>query len=88
MFGVSYHSALGDIAFEDLDHWEAMLFGKVVVSLVMGRDGHDGAATIGAKDIVADINRNLFAVDRVDGGDAKVNAGLFFFERGTGKVAL
>ena len=45
----------------------AVLLGKVVVSLVMGGHGHDGPGTVGSDDKVPDPNGDMFTRQGVDG---------------------
>ena len=51
--------------------------------------GHDGARAVGDEDVVRDPNRDLAAVDGVDGGDAvQAHAGLLLVELRALKVGL
>ena len=54
----------------------------------MGRDGHDRARAVAGQHIVGDPDRHRLAVDRVDGGRAREDAGLVLGEIGPLEVAL
>ncbi len=62
---------------------------KFPVTLIVCRNCHDGAGTVSHEYIVANPNRNLLAVYRIDGTDAvKKNTGLLFRKLGTLKIGL
>ena len=74
-------------ALDDLDDLAAELLCERPVAVVMRRDCHDGAGTIGHKDIVGDEDGDLLARHGVDGAHAlDAHAGLFLVELGTLKV--
>ena len=52
------------------------LAGELEVAFVAARDGHDRAGAVAHQDVVGDPDRQLLAVDRVDGVGAGEHAGL------------
>ena len=74
---LSFVGRLADIAFDDLDHGDVMLFGEFIVTLIVGGNGHDGACGIGREDIVPDIDRDFLPVDGIDGIRAEEDSRLF-----------
>ena len=64
------------------------LAGEFVVALVVRRHCHDRAGAIAGKNVVSDPDRDLFAVDRIDGEGSGERARLFFGQIGAFQVAL
>ena len=52
-----------------------------VVAFVVGRDGHDRAGPVATEDVVGDVDRDPFAVDRVDRIGPDRDAGLLAIGR-------
>ncbi|SIE22728.1 Uncharacterised protein [Mycobacteroides abscessus subsp. abscessus] len=46
---------------------QAEFLRKLIVALIMRRNGHDGPGSIACKHIVGNPDRHFFAVNRVDG---------------------
>ncbi len=63
-------------AFGRLDHRQLVDEGEVEVALVFAGDGHDGARPVGAEHVVGEVQRDLGAVERVDGVGAGEDAPL------------
>ena len=60
-------------------NFEFVFLGELVVPFVMGRHAHDGAGAIVDEDVVRDPDRNLLAVEWIDGVAAGIDAMLFDF---------
>ena len=71
---------------DDDDDRQPDLFREGKVALVAGRHAHDGAGAVFVDDVVAEIDRHLGAVDRID----RISAGedAFFFCFGGGALDL
>ena len=77
------------VALDHLDDGQAELLGKLPVTGIMGRHGHDGAGAVGGQDVVGNEDGDLGVVDRVDAHDAfQLDAGLFLVQLAALKVAL
>ena len=72
-----------------LDNRQVELLGKFPVTGIVSRNRHDSAGTIGNQNIVGNENRNFFAGQWIDSGNAlQTDAGLILGNLGTLKVGL
>ncbi|OQB56444.1 MAG: hypothetical protein BWX98_01829 [Candidatus Aminicenantes bacterium ADurb.Bin147] len=61
---------------DDLADRQAVFPGEIEIAAVMGRNGHDRSRPVLHQDVIGQPNRDGFARERIDGGDAGVHAFL------------
>ena len=74
--------------FDDLDDFDAEVFGELVIAIVVGRHGQDSAGAIAHHDVVRDPDGDLLLVDGVNGVAAGEDTGLLLGEFGTLEIGL
>ncbi len=75
-----------DSTLEHFDYREIELLGELPVAGVVGRNGHDGAGSVGYEHIVGDPYRNPLAIDWVDGIAAAEYSGLVLGQVGSFQI--
>ena len=82
--------SLLDVAtLDDLDDIDAELLGEVVVALIVGGDGHNGARAVAHHDVVGDVDGDLLTVDGVDARKTlEAHAGLILDQLGALELGL
>ena len=72
--------------FEHFYNWKIKLFSKFPVTLIVGRNGHDGTCSVASKNIVGNPDWNFFPIDRIDGIGTRPNPCFFLGKVGTSQV--
>ena len=76
-------------ALDHFDDGQIELLGELPVTGIVSRHSHDGAGAVGYQHIVGDKDGDLFASERIDGGNTlELNASLFLGHLGALKVRL
>ena len=73
---------------DDLDDRQCEFHRKLVITLIMGRDGHDGACAVSGEDVVGDPDGDLLTVHGIDRMGAGEDSGLLLGEIGALQIAL
>ena len=73
---------------DNLDDRQIELRGELEIARVVRRHGHDRAGAVAGENVVGNPDRNLLAVDGIDGVGAGEDAGFFLGQFGAFEVAL